>query len=490
MKVSKFALLFAAFALVACDDNTDTLGQSLISDLDNLEVSTDTFTVSTRSILADSVLSRNAMGYIGQVRDPETGAYIKSNFMTQFHTLENYEFPASNLIQSLGSNGEIQADSCNLILFYDTFYGDSLTPMRLSVKEMSVPMTEAEDYYSNYDPEDKGLVRSDGVAENKVYTLSDRSLSASTRFSSSFTPSVTIPLDKEYTDTAGNTYNNYGSYIMRKYYEDPTYFKNSIRFINHVVPGFYIKSTGGLGSMANIYSTQLNVYFRYTESDTTAVGMASFAGTEEVLITSNVNNDKERLQELANDETCTYLKTPAGIFTEVTLPVEEIYNGHETDSINSAKIYFTRINDNTSSEWNFPVPQTLLMVPKDDLQTFFANDEIADNRTSFLATYSSTYNRYTFSNISNLIKNMYQKKLAGTASEDWNKVVLVPVTTTYYSATSSSSYYYYYYSTSSTSSQVLTKVVHDMSLGSTRLVGGANSAHGTPTISVVYSKFK
>ena len=53
---------------------------------------------------------------------------------------------------------------------------------------------------------------------------------------------------------------------------------------------------------------------------------------------------------------------------------------------------------------------------------------------------------------------------------DWNKMVLVPIS---YKTTSSST--------------VPTKVEHDMSLTSTRLVGGANKGID---ISIVYAKFK
>ena len=74
-KVKYFVgLLVAFFLLVSCDDTTDTIGGSLVDSSDRLEISTDTFTVSTQSIIADSVLSRNVTGYLGKVRDPETGA--------------------------------------------------------------------------------------------------------------------------------------------------------------------------------------------------------------------------------------------------------------------------------------------------------------------------------------------------------------------------------------------------------------------------------
>ena len=58
-------LAFAALMFTACDDTTDNVGISLTNSLDNLQISTDTFMVSTRSIAADSVLSRNTLGYLG-----------------------------------------------------------------------------------------------------------------------------------------------------------------------------------------------------------------------------------------------------------------------------------------------------------------------------------------------------------------------------------------------------------------------------------------
>ena len=77
-------------------------------------------------------------------------------------------------------------------------------------------------------------------------------------------------------------------------------------------------------------------------------------------------------------------------------------------------------------------------------------------------------------------------------SANWNKVVLIPVTlTTTTSGTSSNySYYSYYYGTSSSSSStVVTKVSHDMSLTSTKLVKG--TATDSPLkLQVIYSHFK
>src|SRR5574344_53303 len=66
-----------AFTLAACDDNTVEMGTSITPQSDSLNVAVDTFTVSTNSVLADSVLARTATGYIGKVKDPETGSYYR-----------------------------------------------------------------------------------------------------------------------------------------------------------------------------------------------------------------------------------------------------------------------------------------------------------------------------------------------------------------------------------------------------------------------------
>ena len=470
--------IMSCITIASCDDTTDSIGNSLTDNMDMLKVTTDTFNVATRSIVADSVLSRSTTGYLGKIRDIETGNYITGDFMAQFSTLENYKLPEKDSIVSL-QDGEVIADSCSIRLFYTDYYGDSLATMNITAYEMNEPMKEGVKYYSNFDPIAEGLIRNDGMKVNKTYTLTDLSISDEDRADeSSYTPNIKINLNKPYTDKNGVTYNNYGTYIMRMYYEDPDRFKNSYNFIHEVCPGFYFKTNDGIGSMAYITVSQLNIYFRYL-NDSTYVGTTSFSATEEVLQTTNISNDKQNIADLANDNTCTYLKTPAGIFTEITLPVDEITENHSNDTINTAKISLTRINNNTHDEYSLSAPSTLLMIPKDSLYTFFENGDNVDYKKSFIATYSSSTNQYTFNNISGMITYMADIKKKGLAENsnwlnehpDWNRVVVIPVSVT-----------------TNSSSQIV-KIVHDMSLTSTKLVGGNENPYEPIKINVIYSKF-
>ena len=458
-------LVSATAIFASCDDTTNDIGTSLLHNMDNLAVTTDSFVVSSRSIAADSVYSRATTGYLGRIKDPETGTYVTGNFMTQFHMLEDYAnlFPKADSIVSR-IDGQIVADSCEIRLFYSNFYGDSLATMKLTVHEMAKPMLENQKYYSSFDPKAEGYLRSDGIHQGKAYTLVDLALSSEERQSSNYTNNIRIVLDKEYTDRDGNTYNNFGTYLLNTYYKNPSAFGNSLKFMNEILPGFYFEHTGGIGSMAYVGLTRLNVYYRFLDSDTVCVGAASFAGTEEVLQATKIENDKQKIKSLVADNTCTYLKTPAGIFTELTLPVDEILRGHEKDSLNTAKIVLPRINNEKQSDYAFTAPTSLLMIPRDSLYSFFEHNQLVNSRSSFLASNTvSTSNSYTFNNISQLINLMN----ANRSSENWNKVVVIPVTV-----------------------DTSGKVSHNMALNSTRLVGGSENPYAPIKITVIYSQFK
>jgi len=469
----------AIVVFTACEDTTDTLGNSLTNDVDRFKIVTDTFQVTSKSIKIDSVLATGQYSYLGRMKDPETGAYVTSNYTTQFHVLEDLGvnmFPPIDSIASLNADKNVFADSCVMRIYFYSSVGDTLNPMQMTIKELSKPIEEGVKYYSNFDPEKKGLVRTDGkgVRKVKMYTAVDQNLSDSTRstiINGTNMQYVVIPLNDKYVNN-GVEYENYGSFIMRKFYENPKNFKNSYNFIHNVCPGFYIKSTDGVGLMSQVYTTELITYYRYLSNNSPVTGVSLMTGTEEVMQTTYVSNDNDMMQQLVDDNSCTYLKTPAGIFTEVTLPIDDIKNGHLNDTISSAKIVFTRYNlKDKNSE--ITEPTSLLMLPKDSLYSFFEHKNLPDNKTSYIASYSSSLNTYTYSNISGLITQMYETKANG--SPDWNKVVLVPVNITYNTSSSSSS---------------ITNISNQMTLSSTRLVGGSGNTHAPIKISVIYNKFR
>lgn len=477
-------LVIAALTFAACDDTTEGIGGSITNKIDNINISDSAFNVTTKSIVAGAVLSRNNTGLIGKMKDPETGNYVKGDYMTQLGVLPTFSVDTLDIKKA--NNGSIEADSCYLLVSYNASYGDTIAPMKVTAYEMTEPMREDQEYYSNYDAFKNGWVNENNPHWSSNYNLSN----------TSDVKNFKIYLNKEYKKD-GKTYKNYGSYILQTYAEHPKYFKTNFKFLHNVCPGFYIKNVGGTGNMAKIWNTELIFYWKKTikakdgVTDSTGIGYNRFDGTEEVLQLNKIENDTENLKKLASQEDWTYLKSPAGIFTEVTLPIDDIMKGHEKDTLNTATISFPRLNNaDEDNAYNFATPSTILMVQKDSLQSFFEKSKLADNRTSYTASYSSTgtyKNAYTFQNIANLVSAMYKNKGKG---ENWNKVVLVPVNV----ITTTQGY-----------TTVISKINHDMSLASTRLIVGTDDpdkdytkdektgkkvASGPIRIKVIYSKFK
>lgn len=475
------AIAITAMATISCSEDTEGIGASLTDENDMLEITTGSFTAFTRSIEVDSVFSRNFDCHLGMVKDPETGAYVINEFMAQFNILENMKLPAREDILGM-DDGDIAADSCEIWLLIDRSksYGDSLTPVKINVLELATPMSDNATYYSNYDPIANGYIREDGLRKSTSFALANLTDRDSLRNQANYLNYVNISLSDPYTDKNGKTYNNYGTYLLRSFYDHPEYFKSCFTFVNNVCPGFYFEVTDGLGVMAKISEIDINVYFRSKDGGEERHNSFFLSSTPEVLQTQRVYNDKGALQVLINDNSCTYLKAPAGIFTEVTLPIDDIDEFNQNDSLLSVSMSFQRQNSGRYDlQYPISAPSAVLMVHKDSLNSFFETQTMYNYRSTFMATLSA--NAYTFSNIGNLVSLMISKKTEGLKTDpywcenhpNWDKVVLVPIAPTY----SSDSY----------GNQTVTSVVNQMGLSSTRLVGGE---HHPIDVNVIFAKFK
>lgn len=472
MKIKTSLIAALGLGLAACDDTTDTIG--IYTSSDNISASAAVFDAYTRSIVADSVLSNSNESYLGLITDPETGLDIKAEFLAQFATLEDYEFPAYDRMVK-NSLGEIEADSIEIRLYYSGTYGLENNPMKVEVLELDTTNVIREDstYYSNADLTKYINKKRSAPLARKVFTTKDFTQSDETLESDSYLPHVRIILPKEY-----------GTFILRKYYENPDFFRTSYNFIHHVCPGFYFKLSNGNGTLFSTRVGAMNVFFKYKETgdETEYAGMARFSATPEVLQNTYIENGDLKAW-VAGRTDCTYLKTPAGIFTEMTIPVDKIYEGHANDSISQAQLSFQRYNSGNDATGTqlMSIPQNLLMVRKDDMYSFFENQQVADSKTSYVATFDASGNTYTFTNIGNLIaycRKYRNEQVAASGmtveaweakNKDWNKVVLIPV------------------EVNTDDDDNIISVTNDMSMGSARLVGGDNNPI---QIQIIYSSFR
>lgn len=457
MKKSIVYILTLLFCLIACDDNTGTLGNSITPEADSIHIKTNTYYAKSHSIAVDSVLGKTGKVYLGRFTDPETGTMFEADFLAQFNCAEGGNvFPPAD---SIKGDSAIRVE---LRLFFTSFFGDSTNTMIAEVYELEETLKEGKKYYTNINPtlfyDSTSLPLASIVYTAIDYTLEDSELEDSEHYAN-----VSIPLPTEI-----------GNEMIKLYRSNPEFFDNATSFIENICPGYYVKSTSGDGTVLYIDQASLNIYFSDMRTD--SVYVTQFVGSEEVLQTNRFST--QQVQQLVEEDAHTYLKTPASIFTEVTLPIVEMME--DGDSINSAKIIFTRYNNTNETQYQFGTPQTLLMVRKSEMNDFFEKNRLTDNVSSFHTAYNSKFNCYEYNNIARLIIHCYNEREAwltanpektedefDKAHPDWNKVILVPV------------------STVKDSQNNIVNFRHDLSLNSIRLVGGKDSI----AIKVISSAF-
>lgn len=434
------AVIACTAALYSCDDSTSGVGD-FVSNIDKIEAFSSSYEATSKTYRLDSIYSRTNRAYLGKYTDPDFGEYTAS-FITQINCPEGFEFPEH--LQEI--------TSATLELYYTGFYGDSLATLTVQVDELNKVINDEDTdlYYTSFDPSDYYSVDNE-IKEQKSYAAVDKSVSDSLRNSEGYYPNVKIDLGDKFKTRLQEASNH------------PEYFKDAYSFINNVLKGFYVHTIQGDGSVIYIQDIWLRINMDYmVESSTGAIdslvhGSSVLAASKEVLMATNMTNTWSNTLE---DETGhTYLKTPAGLCTEITLPINDIYDNHKNDTLNSVTLSIKKyryINEENAdkSQYKMGVPKIILMVRKGEMKDFFEKNKTYDNETSFLGTYDSSTNSYTFSKLNRLISHIFTEKRQRNNDADRDVVVLIPVTTE-----------------TDTEGNII-GVSHDMEVNAARLFGG------------------
>lgn len=522
-------LLLAILTIFGCDDTTGTLGLGMLPGSDGMSARTATFNVTTRSIAVDSVFAKTSVGYVGKFSDPDFG-YYETSFLTELNCVDNFAFPEvytptewdanGNPTKATGTMAGDSIVSVQLIVYYDNWFGDSLNACRMSAYELDKKLDK--NRYTNINPEEFYNKYNDKLLlGRKAYSAYDTTVPDSVRNATNssgnktYSPNVSFLLDKK----------EFGEErLLKAYRQHPEYFKNASSFIDNVFKGVYIKSDYGDGTILYVDQVALLVQCRFHYvNDTTGVALKKkdgtdslyysyyngekgiplmFASTKEVIQANQFLNSQLIKDKVAESEH-TYIKSPAGIFTEATIPYDEIYSQLSQDTLNAVKLTFNNYNTTSNYEYSMSAPDNVLLLRKKELKSFFEENKVRDNVTSFTATHNAfSTNEYTFSNIARLVTTCINEKqaakqkakeAAGSSwnetdwenkwkkeNEDWDKVLLIPVSIT----TDNSS-------TNGTST--MTGVQNDLKPGYAMLKGGPKEENGqvkSPLkLEVTYTRF-
>lgn len=511
-------LLLAILTFSGCDDNTGSLGMDMLPDSDGMSAHTTTFDVITQSLVADSVFAKTSIGYVGKFTDKEFGFY-EASFLTELNCTDNFSLPEVYKYDpdTKTGSGILLKDSVvsvQLVIFYSRWFGDSLNACRMSLYELDKKL--AKDHYTNIDPKDYYSNTSQYLLGRKAYTAFDTTVPDSIRYGKDergnpiYYPNITFQLDNV----------KFGEdRILNVYRKNPEYFKNAATFIDKIFKGVYVKSDYGDGTILYIDRVDLQMTFPFhVINDTTGVARkkkdgndsivnkttVAFASTKEV-IQANQFLNSEMIKKKAEEKEHTYIKSPAGIFTEAIMPYDSIYNELSKDTLNAAKLTFTNYNEENNQKFSMSAPKDVLLIRKKDLKSFFEDNKLTDNMTSFTVSHNNVAsNQYTFKNIARLVTTCINEKQAAKkkaketagstwdeikwesdwktneATKDWDKVLLIPIVVTY--------------DYSNNQNPTMTSIQNDLQPGYAKLKGGtetdATGAVKTPLkIEVTYTRF-
>lgn len=490
MKINKLKTWLCASAmllpLVACDNTTESIGTSMIPDRDKIEVENKSFEVFTKSVAMNSVYAKTKVGYVGQYDDPKFGKF-HGNFLTELNCVDGLTFPWDIMTDK-------KAYATEIYLYYNKFFGDPLNTSQIKIYELDERLTT--NYYTNTNPEN--FFNKTDLLATKSYTADDQSLSDEAKKVKGYVPYIYVPLDKSIGQRIMDMVNPESD--VNKETGHPAYYENAEDFMTNVFKGIYVESSMTDGTVLYIDDIFMNVAFEtyaYDDdgvklknkagNDSTVYLKRTFASTEEVLQANQITNS-DKIDELVADKSCTYIKSPAGIMTEVELPFNEITEATSGNTINAASIKFQSYIDNDDSEYVMPTPTNLLLVRAKDYKKFFEDNDLPDNISSFYTnktTSGNDANKYVYSNISNLIKFCITEKEealeeaggswtkaeeeAWETENQWNKMYLVPIKII----------------SGGTDNSTIISVENDLSLTKAKLIGGEDAID----LNIIYTKF-
>ena len=384
--------------LTGCND-VGLVGSVIQPEGDKAIVYSDTFALKAETVVLDSVYAKSYNGMLGEFTDPLFGT-LKSDYFCEFYAQDGFAFKHKPI------DGKI--DSMFVVLFYERgkWIGDSLAPMEATVYPLAKPLDGK--FYTNYNPE--GHADTEHPLGRITYTPRDHTVSDSIwNLSTEATEYHNTHLRIRLPQSLGQSF--YDETV-----NNPSTFANRGSF-NSFFPGLYVTNTFGSGNILVVTDTRMLIFYRYiTTSSTGADSIVStaeaFYVTEDVIQLNRFRNtDISHLLEPGSE--FTYLKTPAGVFTRITIPTKEIFGAIQDRGrkINGADFTLTAM---PQQDWTYALapPSYLLILPEDSLNNFFRDNKIDNSVTSYASMMksTSTSTTYSFGNIANLLSYYMETK--------------------------------------------------------------------------------
>lgn len=410
-----------ALGFIACQDDTSTIGGSLASGEVTITVDSIETDLRGKAEWIDDFDSRTTTKLLGNLTIPEYGN-LNCSFVTQMMSATKMNIP--------DSIPESDVDSIRLVMSIPrgALTGDSLAPQQLRVFRINKALPK--DIDSKFDP--AGYYDPSAVFATKSYTVSNISKNDTIFAKSAY---VNIPMKLP---------NEFGLELFRKYRDNDPIFEWPATF-NQWFPGLYVEQNFGNGCVANISSVRAYLYWHRMEKISVTVDSAKveyrdvtrrdsvclLASAPEVLSSNNIHyNPSARLQQLAA-EGKSLVTSPGGYVTTFRFPVRQLLDRFleadtELSVVSSLILKIPAVS--VKNDYGMTPPNNLLMTTMDERESFFRENKIPDNVTSFYCTYDSDNKMYTFSSMREyLLKKLDEYRKDPTNFADDEVFCLQPV---------------------------------------------------------------
>jgi hypothetical protein len=415
MKAYPILLVFLiSLFIYSCTDSITGIGTIIQSKSDDVAVSTDTFHLTSDTVLVSSILSQPDSFLLGTFYDKKFGT-IKADILAQLNCPVGYKFPKGTL-----------PDSCKIYLSYYSCFGDTLSPIDINIYEINKKRFYYSDLlYSNLNPS--------VYSDNQATKLSEKIVVAGAN--SNLSKNIIFKLDTTF---------------VRRFFNGSSTYSSSENFLDFF-KGIYITTKLGASTLLNIGREQINMEFFYhypayiskdihgNDSIVYRNDHRTFPASKEVRQVNCIQYpDRGTVVHPSSD--VNYIASPANLQTRITLPLNKISTRLNTKvngknlTINSGliKIEVTDVQQDTILH---PPLEYILLVKESAVDRIFKNNELPSDTCSILARYTSTqigstgvYEQYYKYDIAKLIVNELKiAKTKGISPPEKLYLRLVPV---------------------------------------------------------------
>ena len=425
-------LLLLATLVVGCQENNSiSAGASTLPDND-IRVMSDTFAVTSQldscvaiSLTPDSFLLGECDTHFGT---------IKADILTQLACPEGFVYPG-------GETAVV--DSICLYLYYKNWYGDGKTPLGITVYEMDKQsLQENASYPNNLQISDYCSLAESAhiVTDSKIVVPATPSDSSYSSQNDTYVPTIRIKLTDEF---------------AQRFFEIKDF--DSQKAFNQLFKGLYICSDFGASNVLYINDITMTVFYHFTMNraqlnDTIIHDTRSFYANEEVRQVNRFTypNRQSILQQYSQVKDTNYIVSPANIYTELTVQMDEIYNRIDAQLGDTAayRVYINRadltvdvlysdsVTGRPRDNWDTPASH-MMLIQKEKMSEFFSTNKTPSDSVAIITSISATTDslsnvtyQYSFD-----LSDMLTKQIRSEQKVDQLTFVLVPVAITTNSST-------------------------------------------------------